>query len=85
MHVCMITREFPPESGGIGYYIYNLSKELIKKGHKVTVITRGSTRRLEKEVIDGIDVFKATFFPLYPFQMPLHGLFVNSLVKSFGT
>jgi len=82
VHVCMITREFPPESGGIGYYIYNLSKGLIKKGHKVTVITRGSTRRLEKEVIDDIDVFKATFFPLYPFQMGLHGLFVNSLVKS---
>lgn len=78
----MITREFPPESGGIGYYINNLSKGLIKKGHKVTVITRGSTHRLEKEVIDGIAVFKATFFPLYPFQMPLHGLFVNSLVKS---
>jgi glycosyltransferase involved in cell wall biosynthesis len=82
MHVCMITREFPPASGGIGYYVYNLSKGLIKKGHKVTVITRGSTRRFEKEVIDKIDVFKATFFPLYPFQMPLHGLFVNSLIKS---
>ncbi len=78
----MITREFPPASGGIGYYVYNLSKGLIKKGHRVTVITRGSTHRLEKETIDGIDVFKATFFPLYPFQMPLHGLFVNSLVKS---
>ena len=24
----------------------------------------------------------ATFFPVYPFHMPLHGLFVNSLLKS---
>jgi glycosyltransferase involved in cell wall biosynthesis len=81
----MIAREFPPASGGIGYYVYNLSKGLIKKGHKVTVITRGSTRRLEKEVIDDIDVFKATFFPLYPFHMALHGLFVNSLLKPLGS
>ena len=84
MHICMIAREFPPVSGGIGYYVYNLSKGLIKKGHKVTVITRGSTRRFEKAVIEDIDVFKATFFPLYPFHMALHGLFVNSLVKSLG-
>src|SRR5665648_190186 len=80
----MIAREFPPVSGGIGYYVYNLSKGLIKKGHKVTVITRGSTRIVEREVIDGIEVFKATFFPLYPFHMTLHGLFVNSLLKSLG-
>lgn len=80
----MIAREFPPVSGGIGYYVYNLSKGLIKKGHKVTVITRGSTRIVEREVIDGIDVLKATFFPLYPFHMTLHGFFVNSLLKSLG-
>jgi glycosyltransferase involved in cell wall biosynthesis len=81
----MVAREFPPESGGIGYYIYNLSKGLIKKDHKVTVITRGSTRGVEKEIIDGIEVFKATFFPLYPFHMTLHGFFVNSLLKSYGS
>ncbi len=82
LHICMVTREFPPNSGGIGYYVYNLSKGLTKKGHKVSIITRGSPRRLEKEVIDGIDLYKATFFPVYPFHMPLHGLFVNSLLKS---
>jgi glycosyltransferase involved in cell wall biosynthesis len=80
----MIAREFPPVSGGIGYYVYNLSKGLIKKGHKVTVITRGSTSAVEREVIDGIDVFMATFFPLFPFHMALHGLFVNSLLKALG-
>jgi glycosyltransferase involved in cell wall biosynthesis len=81
----MITREFPPSSGGIGYYVYNLSKGLIRKGHKVTVITRGSTRKIEKDVIDGIDVFKVTFFPLYPFHMTIHGFFVNSLLKSLSS
>jgi glycosyltransferase involved in cell wall biosynthesis len=84
MHICMISREFPPVSGGIGYYVYNLSRELIKKGHKVTIITHGTTSKTEKEIFDGIDVFKVTFFPLYPFHMILHGIFVNSLLNSLS-
>jgi glycosyltransferase involved in cell wall biosynthesis len=78
----MITREFPPSSGGIGYYVYNLSRKLIERGHKVTVITRGNAQKTRKEIIDGIDVFYVTFFPLYPFHLSLHGFFVNSLLKS---
>ncbi len=78
----MITREFPPESGGIGYYVYNLSKKLIERGHKVTVITRGTSKKTFKEVVEGIDVFKVTFFPLYPMHLSIHGLFMNSLFKS---
>lgn len=78
----MITREFPPESGGIGYYVYNLSKKLIERGHKVTVITRGTSKKTFKEVVEGIDVFKVTFFPLYPMHLSIHGLFMNSLLKS---
>lgn len=81
----MITREFPPSSGGIGYYVYNLSKKLINRGHNVTVITRGNTRKTEKKVVDGINVFNVTFFPLYPFHLPLHGFFVNSMLKSMET
>ena len=80
----MISREFPPVTGGIGYFVYNLSKGLVKKGHNVSIITRGSTGKVEKKLIDGIDVYKATFFPLYPFHMALHGFFVNSLLNSLS-
>ncbi len=84
MHVCMISREFPPVTGGIGYFVYNLSKGLVKRGHNVSIITRGSTGKVEKKLIDGINVYKATFFPLYPFHMALHGFFVNSLLNSLS-
>lgn len=82
LNICMITREFPPESGGIGYYVYNLSKKLLERGHRVTVLTRGTSARSFKEVVEGIDVFKVSFFPLYPFHLSIHGLFMNSLFKS---
>lgn len=78
----MVTREFPPESGGIGYYVYNLSKKLIKRGHNVTVITRGNMHKTEKKMIDGISLINATFFPVYPFHLTLHGFFVNSIINS---
>ena len=82
MHICMITREFPPEGGGIGYYVANLSKKLAERGHKTTIITRGSTKKTIKETIDGIDVYKVSFFPLYPIHMQIHGVFVKSLFNS---
>jgi glycosyltransferase involved in cell wall biosynthesis len=82
LHICMITREFPPESGGIGYYVLNLSKNLLAMGHKVTVMTRGTTARFTKEIISGIDVFKIPFFPFYPLHIWIHGWFVNSIFKS---
>jgi alpha-maltose-1-phosphate synthase len=78
----MITREFPPVGGGIGYYVQNLSKTLTQKGHRVSVITRGSPHRVEKRSIDGIDVYEATFFPFYPIHLELHRLFVNQLLRS---
>ena len=78
----MVTREFPPISGGIGYYVYNLSKKLLERGHRVNVVTRGSTGVTTLSKIDGINVFRATFFPLYPFHLWIHGRFVNRTVKS---
>ena len=81
----MITREFPPISGGIGYYVYNLSKKLIERGHEVSVITRGSTRKTIKSEVEGIDIFWAPFFPLYPFHLGIHGYFVNKIVKSLSS
>ena len=78
----MITREFPPMSGGIGYYVYNLSKKLLESGHEVTVITRGSMGKSVIEFVEGIRVFKVSFFPLYPFHTVLHGMFVGKLLQS---
>lgn len=76
----MITPEFA--FGGIGNYVYNLSKKLIEKGNDVTVITRGNIQRTNEEVIDGIKVFKVTLLPFYPFHIWIHGIFVNKLFKS---
>jgi glycosyltransferase involved in cell wall biosynthesis len=78
----MLSREFPPQSGGIGYYVYNLSKKLVERGNEVTVLTRGSASKTTREVVDGIELFKASFFPVYPFHMWIHGMFAKTILKS---
>ncbi len=81
MHICYImSTPFPPEEG-IGNYVYGISKKLIEKGHKVTVITRGSWNKTQREVIDGIEVIKVRFIPVYPFYVHLHGIFVNNIFR----
>ncbi len=41
----MITNDFPPNCGGIGYYVYYLSRELINMNYDVSVILRGKVDR----------------------------------------
>jgi glycosyltransferase involved in cell wall biosynthesis len=41
MKVAMVTPEFPPACGGIGYYVYYLANALAQKGVEVEVLVRG--------------------------------------------
>lgn len=78
----MITPEFPPKCGGIGYYVYNLSKNLIKRGHEITVFTRGNwNSKYISTNFEDINVYKVRYFPIHPFSMQLHGIFLNKSLK----
>jgi glycosyltransferase involved in cell wall biosynthesis len=79
----MFSMEFPPVPGGVGSYVYNLSKKLIEKGHKTTVITPLSFKyALRQEIIDEIEIFRVPYLPVYPFHASLLGHFVNKTFKS---
>ena len=79
----MISMEFPPISGGIGSYVYNLSKTLIARGHKITVITPLRSKCAPwQELVDGIEVFRVPYLPVYPFHASLLDHFVNKTFKS---
>jgi len=82
MKICMvISTPFPPEEG-IGNYSYNLCKKLLDKGHEVVIITRGPWFKFQSQVIEGIEVIRAPFIPVYPFYIKFHGLFVNKVFRS---
>lgn len=85
MRICILTSaSFPPKEG-MGFYITNLSRELIRKGHKVTVITRGNWHVSRIEKINSMTVWKASFIPIYPFHVHFHGMFVNRLIRQLDS
>ncbi len=48
MNVLFLTRRFYPEIGGVEKHVLEVSKELIKRGHKVTVATESSGQEIIK-------------------------------------
>jgi glycosyltransferase involved in cell wall biosynthesis len=84
MHICMVSSaSFPPQEG-VGFYVWNLSRYLTRLGHKVSLITRGHMGQTSREVVDNIIIWRPTFWPIYPFHVHLHSLFVNDLVKKLA-
>ena len=79
----IISTPFPPEDG-IGYHVYNLSKKLMERGHDITLITRGSFRKIETSNFEGIKIIKVFYVPIYPFHVHIHGFFVNRVLKEIG-
>ncbi|MBI4097669.1 MAG: glycosyltransferase family 4 protein [Candidatus Levybacteria bacterium] len=60
MKVVFLARRFYPDVGGVEKHVYEISKALIKKGHKVTVITQSEG---DKDVLDGIKIVRISKAP----------------------
>ncbi len=72
MNVVFLTRLFYPHIGGVENHVFSISKELTKKGHKITVITEKYDNKLPSEdKINGIKIFRFS----YP-KIKLLGLFI---------
>lgn len=61
---CIFAAQFLPHMGGIENYTYNISKELIKRGNHVTIVTNNTTGSPEWEWLEGIEVIR---FPCFNF------------------
>lgn len=82
MKIGIICGEFPPITGGVAAHVYNISEKLAQRGHKVTVITRGSWSRTYHTRVGNVDVYWVRFIPSYPFHLQPHGFFIHQLLKS---
>ena len=79
----MVTTFYPPHIGGIEYHVENLSEQLVKRGHKITVLTSmlpGKKQSCRDVSPDGIDIYRAkTIFPsnkIYP-SLSSQGIALN--------
>lgn len=58
MKVLILTHCFQPHIGGLEVVAYNHAKEIVKRGHQVTIITSKIGEEAEEEIIDGIKVIR---------------------------
>jgi glycogen(starch) synthase len=69
LNLCIISREFPPETafGGIAIFSLDLAKMMRAHGHAVTVISQTLSNRDYLEHVDGIPVYRCrTEYPFLP-------------------
>src|SRR3989344_3771750 len=63
MNILFFSRLFYPHIGGVEKHVYQISKEFIKKGHKVVVVTEqmssfNGSRPKKHEFFEGIEIYR---------------------------
>ncbi len=71
-HFCFFSALYVPHMGGVERYTYNLACELIRMGHRVTVVT-SNTEQTEGYMCseEGIEVYALPCFPLLNGRLPI--------------
>lgn len=58
MRILVLIHEFPPVGGGGGRAAYDICKQLVRRGHKMLVLTAHLKGLPQHEVVDGIEVLR---------------------------
>jgi len=58
MKILMLNYEFPPLGGGAGNATNNISRNLVERGHQVTVLTSGYGRFPKTELKEGVRILR---------------------------
>lgn len=82
MRILVFSSYFLPHKGGVENYVYQTAKRLVKRGHKVWVVTSKLKGMKEREKIDGIDVVRVPAVDVLPDRLPLP--FLMSVSKKAG-
>ena len=86
MKILLCPEYFFPHVGGGEVWMFNLSKILVNRGHKVTVITYKCPKHLEDEILSGIKVLRFGPFPIGGVQPYFKRAFIQAygiVVKGF--
>lgn len=84
MKILVLSSYFLPHRGGVEQYVYQTSRRLVKRGHKVWVVTSRLKGMKKKEVIDGIHILRVPSFEVLADMLPVQMPFVPELVKEIG-
>ena len=65
MRIAYMSLEFPPRIfGGLGVYVDEISREMVRQGEKISVFTLGDGKLKRYQDMDGVEVFRETPVPI---------------------
>ena len=82
MRIVQVAPSFPPVIGGLENHVYSISIELVKRGHKVVVITSNDSEVAHKEFMSGIEVYR---FPLFLPRLFRETWFMPSMISALSS
>lgn len=68
---CIFSAQYLPHMGGVERYTYYLSKELIKLGNKVTVVTSEIEGLPDYEMSEGIEIYRMPSYNMMNGRLPI--------------
>ena len=71
LSICMVSDDFLPAATGVGTHIKLLAPELVRRGHKVSVITTRRKGEPETENWEGLTIYRVFTVPAYGFFQAL--------------
>lgn len=82
MNLTLVLNLYLPSMGGVETAVNNLSKQFLKKGYAINIVTSKYPFYLKsQEFIDGINVYRLPFPSLIALYKPLFLLPINLIVK----
>lgn len=68
---CYVSAQFFPHMGGVEKYTYNLSKELVRQGHSVTIVTSSNQGEKDMDEREGIRIIRLPAYQLMDGRYPI--------------
>ncbi|MBC2053962.1 glycosyltransferase family 4 protein [Listeria welshimeri] len=83
-HIVMVSHDFLPNIGGVAVYVYELSKALIARGHRLTVLSKyeSFSKKNCTEELDGIRIIRVPIMPIKKVNDKLYSKRMRQLIKS---
>lgn len=69
--ICFFSAQYLPHMGGVENYTYNISKELVKRGNDVIIVTSHTNGQKYHEFCDGIEIYRLPSINLMNGRLPI--------------
>lgn len=81
--ICLVSDDFLPSATGVGAHLQVVAAELVKRGHRVSIITSRRPEQAEFEIWQGVKVYRAFTIKLAGFYQALPTVsFVKNIFKN---